>query len=213
MHEYCDEYAKVAETYPQYARMNDFFGRGAFAEKLLPNEQVFDFDGLRGRLRSSSYAPPQGHPKHEPMLAALRKLFDAHAEDGRVRFEYETHVYYGRLEAGAVSGGQRRRSPRLHVAGEAAKGYALRAAVLCRSSSSDPLKSKKRGHYKTGARIADSRAFSYGPRTQVGWRRDRKEERFFGPQTTRPQNDGPRDVGVVESNGDRRALTRDSSMA
>ncbi|MGO9588640.1 MAG: class I SAM-dependent methyltransferase [Candidatus Acidiferrales bacterium] len=100
---YCDEYTKVAETYPQYERMNEFFGRGAFGEKLLPNAQVFDFDGLSGRLRSSSYAPPQGHPKHEPMLAALRKLFDAHVEDGRVRFEYETHVYYGRLEAGGDS--------------------------------------------------------------------------------------------------------------
>lgn len=96
---YCDEYMKVAETYPQYERMNQFFGRGAFAEKVLPNAQVFDFDWLSGRLRSSSYAP-QGHPKHEPMLGALRKLFDAHAKDGRVRFDYETHVYYGRLEAG-----------------------------------------------------------------------------------------------------------------
>ena len=97
---YCDEYTKVAETYPQYERMNEFFGRGAFGGKSLPNAQVFDFDGLSGRLRSSSYAPPQGHPKHEPMLAALRKLFDAHAEDGRVRFDYETHVYYGRLGEG-----------------------------------------------------------------------------------------------------------------
>jgi len=97
---YCDEYTRVAETYPQYERMNDFFGRGAFGGKSLPNAQVFDFDGLSGRLRSSSYAPPQGHPKHEPMLAALRELFDAHAEDGRVRFEYETHVYYGRLGEG-----------------------------------------------------------------------------------------------------------------
>jgi len=99
LREYCDDYAKVAETYPQYARLSDFFGRGAFAEKLLPNAQVFDFDGLRGRLLSSSYAPRAGHPKHEPMLAALREIFDRRAEEGRVRFEYQTHVYYGRLEA------------------------------------------------------------------------------------------------------------------
>jgi SAM-dependent methyltransferase len=100
LREYCDDYAKVAETYPQYARMKDFFGRVAGGEKLLPNEQVFDFDGLRGRLLSSSYAPRAGHPKHEPMLAALREIFDRHAESGRVRFEYRTHVYHGRLEAG-----------------------------------------------------------------------------------------------------------------
>jgi SAM-dependent methyltransferase len=100
LHAYCDEYAKVAETYPQYARLSKFFGRGACGEKLLPNEQVFDFDGLRGRLLSSSYAPRAGHAKHEPMLAALREIFDRHAVDGRVRFEYQTHVYHGRLEAG-----------------------------------------------------------------------------------------------------------------
>jgi len=98
LREYCDDYAKVAETYPQYARMKDFFGSGAGGERLLPNEQVFDFEGLRGRLLSSSYAPREGHPKHEPMLAALREIFDRHAEDGRVRFEYRTHVYYGRLQ-------------------------------------------------------------------------------------------------------------------
>ncbi|HEX4076340.1 MAG TPA: class I SAM-dependent methyltransferase [Candidatus Acidoferrales bacterium] len=103
LREYCDDYAKVAETYPQYARMKEFFGRGADGEKLLPNEQVFDFDGLRGRLLSSSYAPRAGHRKHEPMLAALREIFDRHAEDGRVRFEYQTHVYYGRLEASGDS--------------------------------------------------------------------------------------------------------------
>ena len=97
---YCDEYSKVAETYPQYGRMAEFFGPGASSERLLPNRQVFDFDGLRGRLLSSSYAPHAGHPKHEPMLAALRKLFEARAVDGRMPFEYEAHVYYGRLDAG-----------------------------------------------------------------------------------------------------------------
>jgi SAM-dependent methyltransferase len=103
LREYCDDYAKVAETYPQYARLSEFFGRGAFAEKMLPNAQVFDFDGLRGRLLSSSYAPRSGHARHEPMLAALREIFDRHAVDGRVRFEYQTHVYYGRLEASGDS--------------------------------------------------------------------------------------------------------------
>ena len=55
-------------------------------------------NALRGRLLSSSYAPAAGHPKHEPMLAELRRIFDRHAENGRVRFEYDTHVYYGQLK-------------------------------------------------------------------------------------------------------------------
>jgi SAM-dependent methyltransferase len=93
------DYQKVSETYPQDRSMRKFFGAGAGGEKSFANEQVFDSDGLRGRLLSSSYSPPQGHPQHEPMLAALEKLFAAHAQGGRVRFEYLTHVYYGQLEA------------------------------------------------------------------------------------------------------------------
>jgi len=91
------DYEKVSAKYPQDRQMEIFFGPGAGGKKSFANEQVFDFDGLRGRLLSSSYSPPHGHPQYEPMLAALKKLFKAHAEDGRVRFEYDTHIYYGRL--------------------------------------------------------------------------------------------------------------------
>jgi SAM-dependent methyltransferase len=96
---YSTEYEKVAARYPRDERMNEFFGHGACGMKSFANAQTFDFDGLRGRLLSSSYAPPKGHLKHERMLAALGRLFNAHAEDGRVRFEYETHLHYGRLGA------------------------------------------------------------------------------------------------------------------
>jgi SAM-dependent methyltransferase len=91
------DYEKVSEKYPQDRSMRSFFGSGAGGKKSFASEQVFDFEGLRGRLLSSSYSPPQGHPQHEPMLAALDKLFKAHAEGGHVRFKYLTHVYYGQL--------------------------------------------------------------------------------------------------------------------
>ncbi|HUE37646.1 MAG TPA: class I SAM-dependent methyltransferase [Candidatus Acidoferrum sp.] len=65
--------------------------------KNFPNVQQFDFEGLKGRLLSSSYAPEAGQPKHEEMLAALKRIFDARQINGQVAFEYETHVYYGHL--------------------------------------------------------------------------------------------------------------------
>jgi len=61
------------------------------------NAQSFDFEGLKGRLLSSSYAPQSGHPKHEPMLRAVRKLFDKHAANGAVEFIYDTHAYVGKV--------------------------------------------------------------------------------------------------------------------
>jgi DNA-binding IclR family transcriptional regulator len=33
----------------------------------------------------------------EPMLAALRELFDSHQQAGRVTIEYDTKIYYGHL--------------------------------------------------------------------------------------------------------------------
>lgn len=66
------------------------------SRRVVPNEQVFDFDGLRGRLLSSSYAPNVDHPGHAPMMDALRRIFDEHARDGRVAFEYDTEIYLGR---------------------------------------------------------------------------------------------------------------------
>lgn len=74
-----------------------FFGHTAWQVKRMPNSQSFDYEGLRGRVLSSSYAPLPGHPQCEPLMQGLREVFDAHQENGQVRFEYETQVFYGRL--------------------------------------------------------------------------------------------------------------------
>lgn len=65
--------------------------------KNFRSVQQFDFEGLKGRLLSSSYAPVAGQPKHEEMLAELKRIFDMHQQNGIVAFEYDTHVYYGHL--------------------------------------------------------------------------------------------------------------------
>jgi SAM-dependent methyltransferase len=60
-------------------------------------KQVFDFEGLQGRLLSSSYAPEATDPSFGRMIEELRALFDATQRDGKVDFNYETEVYYGQL--------------------------------------------------------------------------------------------------------------------
>jgi SAM-dependent methyltransferase len=65
--------------------------------KNFHNVQQFNFEGLKGRLLSSSYAPVAGQPKHEEMLAELKRIFESHQQNGTVAFEYDTHVYYGHL--------------------------------------------------------------------------------------------------------------------
>lgn len=78
--------------------VNEFFDPAPFQERAFPNFQEFDYAGLEGRLLSSSYVPGPESPKHAPMLRELRRVFDAHAVDGRVRCEYKTRLYFGRLD-------------------------------------------------------------------------------------------------------------------
>jgi ubiquinone/menaquinone biosynthesis C-methylase UbiE len=94
------DYASVKESYPGEEHMRDFFGAGAYSSHALPNFQEFDFEGVAGRLRSSSFIPAPDAPTFAPMMAELQRIFDAHNHDGRVRLEYTTHIYFGRL-AGA----------------------------------------------------------------------------------------------------------------
>ena len=74
-----------------------FFQPGEFKLKRLANRQLFDLEGVNGRLLSSSYAPEKGHPNHVPMLNDLRSIFQAHQVGGQVSFEYDTLVYYGQF--------------------------------------------------------------------------------------------------------------------
>lgn len=61
--------------------------------------QAFDYEGLKGRLLSSSFVPEPDHPNYEAMLRELGKVFDANQTNGEVAFNYETEVYYGQLPA------------------------------------------------------------------------------------------------------------------
>ena len=36
------------------------------------------------------------------MMAELRRIFDANNQDGHVRLEYTTHIYFGRLNSPAT---------------------------------------------------------------------------------------------------------------
>lgn len=77
--------------------ISGFFGHDAWQLRKLPNEQLFDYDGLQGRLLSSSYAPLAGQPNYEPMLQRLQEIFAKHQKHGQVRFAYETQIFYGQL--------------------------------------------------------------------------------------------------------------------
>lgn len=75
-----------------------FFAPQNFELKSFENNQVFDYEGLKGRLLSSSYVPAPGQPQFNEMLDALSVIFEAHQQEGRVVVEYDTRVYYGQIQ-------------------------------------------------------------------------------------------------------------------
>jgi SAM-dependent methyltransferase len=95
--EFGTDYAAINHKQIDRKVIASFFGSNGFSETSFPNEQVFDFEALRGRLLSASYIPDIGHPQHERMLKALRSLFDQYQSGGKVIVDYDAIVYYGRL--------------------------------------------------------------------------------------------------------------------
>lgn len=74
-----------------------FFSPQPVRLEIFANKQVFDFEGLKGRLLSSSYIPGRNEPGHEAMLADLEALFAAYQTGGLITINYDTKVYVGSL--------------------------------------------------------------------------------------------------------------------
>jgi SAM-dependent methyltransferase len=89
------DYKQVKDSYPETERIRTFFD--SFSERDLPNYQLLDWEALAGRLRSASVTPTEGHPNYEPMMQELRRIYDAQQQDGQVRLDYLTRVYFGKL--------------------------------------------------------------------------------------------------------------------
>ncbi len=78
--------------------IESFFAPGFCKCARFEYQQIFDFEGLKGRLLSASYAPQSDHHDFKSMLEDLRRLFEVTQKNGKVAFDYDTEVYYGKLE-------------------------------------------------------------------------------------------------------------------
>jgi len=89
------DYAQVCQKDEQVNEsIKTLFSPGNFELKMVENFQLFDFEGFKGRLLSSSYVPAE----NEEMIAELKELFDKYQKDGVVKFEYDTNVYCGKIQ-------------------------------------------------------------------------------------------------------------------
>ena len=99
LQDFATDYAEVRHKEFDLAKVRDFIGSGTAELTVLENRQVFDYEGLRGRLLSSSYAPEEGDSRHEPMLRRLEEIFQRHQSAGNVSFVYDTQIYCAQLRS------------------------------------------------------------------------------------------------------------------
>lgn len=97
LHTYGTDYEKVNHKNISHDILHSFFKEGTMQEVRFRMSQEFNFEGLKGRLLSSSYSPVPGHPNYDPMMTELGKLFDRNNQEGVVPFDYETEIYWGEV--------------------------------------------------------------------------------------------------------------------
>jgi SAM-dependent methyltransferase len=79
------------------AGLRAWYSPGVSNFEPFDNSQVVDFNGLRGRILSSSYSPTPENPKYQPLLDELESIFNTHQVNGKVSIDYECRVCYGQL--------------------------------------------------------------------------------------------------------------------
>jgi glutamate formiminotransferase len=79
------------------AGLEAWFAPNKMERASFPNIRRVDWEGLHGGLLSASYSPQLGHANFEPMISALKLLFERFAVGGTVEIEYETALYYGEI--------------------------------------------------------------------------------------------------------------------
>lgn len=94
--EFGTDYEQIRHDNITKESLRNFF-QTDFSQAIFRNRQTLDFDGLRGRMLSSSYVPSKDDPRYAEMLKKLESLFATHAENGRIHILYDTKVFYGRI--------------------------------------------------------------------------------------------------------------------
>lgn len=93
---YATDYTKVRHENADALELNEFF-QHEYGSAVFENVQVFDFDGLKGRMFSASYMPSEDDAIADAMTSELSALFANHSENGKIEVFYDTRVYHSRI--------------------------------------------------------------------------------------------------------------------
>jgi SAM-dependent methyltransferase len=71
-----------------------FFAPKTMQVQRFENNQLLNFEELKGQLLSASYIPLPGHPLYEEMIASLAELFVTSQQGGVITMVHETKIYW-----------------------------------------------------------------------------------------------------------------------
>ncbi|HMS66404.1 MAG TPA: class I SAM-dependent methyltransferase [Ignavibacteria bacterium] len=77
--------------------LGEFYSPEKFQKKIFRNPHILNYEGLEGRLLSSSYIPLDGD-NFGTMISELKQMHEKYNVNGEVSMEYETNVYYGKFK-------------------------------------------------------------------------------------------------------------------
>lgn len=90
-----EEYKTVNHRNVDEKIISDFFLPQEVESATIANSQVFDLDGLKGRLKSSSYCPKAGVALEE-LMSRIDGLFSKFEDGGKVQFVYDTIMFWSK---------------------------------------------------------------------------------------------------------------------
>ena len=93
---FANDYAKVRHENVDREPLKLFF-RNEFRTRVFSNSQVLDFNGLLGRVLSSSYMPNESSGQFSDMKNELSAIVAKHAENGKIEILYDTAVHYSQF--------------------------------------------------------------------------------------------------------------------
>ena len=91
------EYLKVSHRNIDLQRVNNFTGPNDIQIFSCQNIQYFDFNGIKGRLQSSSYTPTEEQAEYSILMKDLEEIFNKFQVDGVVQLLYDCEMYFGQL--------------------------------------------------------------------------------------------------------------------
>ena len=96
LYKYSIDYKEIDHRNVSGEMLKEFYAPGSCKMASFTNNQVFDFEGLKGRYDSCSYAIPETDSRYEETVSSLSKLFDKYQAGGKVKMENMTKLYWGK---------------------------------------------------------------------------------------------------------------------